>query len=260
MFEADYLGRPLWYELMTVDPDGAREFYTKVVGWGVQEAEPPAMKYTMWTRGETPVGGLMELPEEVRRQGAPPHWLTYVGTPDIERTFDRAMRLGAEAHVKPTDVQAAGHFAVLSDPQGAMFALLMPVTLPVEQTEPPQVGDFSWNELVTTDHVAAFDFYHGLFGWEKTGEHDMGPMGVYQLFGRKGHTLGAMFNRPAAAPFPPHWLPYARVQDIQRAADAIKGGRGMIAYGPIEVPGEDWIVQAFDPQGAYFALHQQKAT
>jgi predicted enzyme related to lactoylglutathione lyase len=141
-----------------------------------------------------------------------------------------------------------------------MFALLMPATLPFEQTQPPQVGDLSWNELVTTDHVAAFDFYRGLFGWEKTGQHDMGPVGVYQMFGRKGHTLGAMFNKPAGMPFPPHWLPYTRVDDIRRAADAIQASGGKVVHGPIEVPGEDWIVQAFDPQGAYFALHQRKTT
>jgi predicted enzyme related to lactoylglutathione lyase len=28
----------------------------------------------------------------------------------------------------------------------------------------------------------------------------------------------------------------------------------------MEVPGEDWIVNAMDPQGAAFALHQRKAT
>jgi len=259
MGDAEYLGRFLWYELMTTDPDGAQEFYSKVVGWGLQRWDSPTTKYVMWKRGETPIGGLMELPEEVRKHGAPPNWLAYIGTPDIDKTFEQAVTLGAEAHVRPTDIPTVGRFAVVSDPQGATFALYTPATEPPEETGPPQVGDFSWHELATTDHAAAFGFYHALFGWEKAGEHDMGPMGLYLMFGRKGHTLGGMFNTPADTPFPPHWLLYARVDDIRRATDTITAAGGKVAHGPIEVPGEDWIVQGFDPQGAFFALHQRKA-
>jgi hypothetical protein len=258
MADADYLGRFLWYELMTVDPEGAQAFYTKVVGWGTQRWDSPTMKYVMWMRGEMPIGGLMELPEEVRKQGAPPNWMAYIGAPDVDRTFEQALRLGAVAYARPADIPSVGRFAVLSDPQGATFALYAPATPPPEITGPPQVGDFSWHELVTTDHAAAFGFYQALFGWEQTGEHDMGPMGLYRMFGRKGHTLGGMFNKPPDMPFPPHWLLYACVDDIRRATDAIKAAGAKVVHGPQEVPGGDWIVQAFDPQGAYFALHQRK--
>jgi predicted enzyme related to lactoylglutathione lyase len=212
----------------------------------------------MWMRGAMPIGGLMELPENARRQGAPPHWMAYIGAPDVDRTFEEALGLGARAHLEPADIPNVGRFAVLSDPQGATFALYAPGTPPSEVAGPPQVGDFSWHELATTDHAAAIGFYQALFRWEKTGEGDMGPMGLYQMFGRKGSTLGGMFNKPAEMPFPPHWLLYACVDDIRRAADAITAAGGKVVNGPMEVPGEDWIVQGFDPQGAYFALHQRK--
>jgi predicted enzyme related to lactoylglutathione lyase len=257
MSDADYRGRFLWHELMTVDPDGAQDFYTKVVGWGTQKLDAPGMEYVTWTRGEAQIGGLMELPDEARKHGAPPNWMAYIGTPDVEKTFQQAVESGAEAHVDPREIPGAGHFAVLSDPLGATFAIYTPPAAPPELTGPPPLGDFSWHELVTTDRAAAFDFYQALFGWERTGEQDMGPKGLYQLFGRKGHTLGGMYNKSADPPFPPHWLLYVRVGDIRRAAEAITSAGGNIARGPIEVPGGDWIVQGFDPQGAYFALHQR---
>jgi predicted enzyme related to lactoylglutathione lyase len=78
------------------------------------------------------------------------------------------------------------------------------------------------------------------------------------MFGRKGHTLGGMFNKPAHMPFPPHWLLYARVENIQRAADAVKAAGGQVVNGPMEVPDGDWVLQGLDPQGAFFALHQRK--
>ncbi len=61
-------------------------------------------------------------------------------------------------------------------------------------------GEFSWNELMTTDHHAAFAFYAEVFGWQKLQSMDMGPMGTYELFGKDGKQLGGMFRKPADAP------------------------------------------------------------
>jgi hypothetical protein len=36
--------------------------------------------------------------------------------------------------------------------------------------------------------------------------------------------------------------------------DKIKAGGGTVVFGPQDVPGGSQIVQALDPQGAYFAL------
>jgi uncharacterized protein len=259
MSVADVRGRFLWYELMTSDPKGAQAFYTKVCGWSLQTMEMTGGPYVMWSRGQVAVGGVMALPDDARKMGAPSHWMAYIGTPAIDQTVELATKLGARTVVPPTDIPAVGRFAALGDPQGAMFAVYTPATAPPEPAGPPQVGDFSWHELSATDHVAAFSFYHALFGWEKTGVHDMGPMGLYQMFGRKGYTLGGMFNKPKDMPVPPHWLIYIRVPDIQHAASAVTSHGGTIVNGPNEVPGGDWVVQALDPQGALFALHQRKA-
>jgi hypothetical protein len=258
MGDADYRGRCLWYELMSTDPPAAKAFYSKVMGWGTEPVKDASPPYEMFKCGATPLAGLMELPEDARKMGAPPHWISYVGTPDIDKTFALATKLGARAHVPPRDIPNVGRFAVMADPQGATFAAYTPATLPAEQTGAPRVGEFSWHELVTTDHAAAFGFYQSLFGWEKTGEHDMGPMGLYQMFGRKGFTLGGMFNKPKEMPFPPHWLFYVRVGEVNQAAETVKALGGKVLNGPMEVPGGDQIVQCLDPQGAMFALHLRK--
>ena len=61
-------GRFVWYDLMTTDPGGAMDFYTKVAGWGTQRFEASPMPYTMWTTHDTPIGGVMQLTPEM--QGA----------------------------------------------------------------------------------------------------------------------------------------------------------------------------------------------
>jgi len=42
------------------------------------------------------------------------------------------------------------------------------------------------------------------------------------------------------------------VRDIEEAAAKIEAGGGTVQYGPVEVPGGDWVVMASDPQGAAF--------
>jgi predicted enzyme related to lactoylglutathione lyase len=250
----DLKGRFVWHELMTSDPDAAGKFYTDVVGWSTQPWEGGDGPYTMWMNGEMPVGGVMQLPEEAKAGGAPPHWLPYIGTPDVDATASRGKELGGKVMVQPMDIPEIGRFAVIADPQGAVFAAFASDNEP-GGSEDPKVGEFSWHELITTDYEAAWDFYSELFGWEATEAMDMGEMGVYQMYGQGGTTYGGMFNKTAEMPQPPSWLCYARVRDVNQAAERIKAKGGSILNGPMEVPGGNMIVQGMDPQGAAFALH-----
>ena len=247
-------GRFVWHDLMTSDPGKAVEFYTKVTGWGTQQWPGP-QPYTMWTSGGTPLGGVMTQPPNT---GAPPHWLAYVGTPDIDATVAQAQKLGAKTLVPPTQIPNAGKFSVLNDPQGVAFAVYMPGDEKSPEDGQPGVGQFSWHELVTTDAVAAFEFYSALFGWKKTHAMDMGPMGTYQMYGLDWIELGGMFNKPPEMPAVT-WVNYIRIADINRGVEAVKAGGGQVLVEPMEVPGGDMIVQAMDPQGALFALHATKA-
>ena len=44
------------------------------------------------------------------------------------------------------------------------------------------------------------------------------------------------------------------VPTLDAAVDRVNAGGGKIMNGPMEVPGGSWIVQAMDPQGAFFCL------
>ena len=254
MSEAKPRGRFIWFDLMTTDPAKAVEFYTSVVGWGTTQWEGSA-PYTMWTSASVPIGGVMQLPPEA---GAPPHWLAYISSPDVDATAQQAESLGGKVLVAPNDVPTVGRFAVLSDPQGAVFAIFMPKGDAPGHEGPPAVREFSWHELATREQPAAFRFYEALFGWYKTSAMDMGPMGQYQMFGRNDVELGGMFNKGAEMPGPPSWTHYILVDDINRALEAAKAGGGQVINGPMEVPGGDWIVTGVDPQGATFSLHAKK--
>jgi predicted enzyme related to lactoylglutathione lyase len=255
MPDAAIRGKFVWHELLTTDLESASSFYSRVVGWTMQTSDWN-QSYKLFVSG-TPMAGLMILPDEAKAMGAPPHWLAYIGTPQVDATLREAVMLGGRVLVEPMDLPGIGRFAVLMDPQGAAFAIFTPEGEGGSSDHSTELGDFSWHELITTDWQAGFAFYQRLFGWEKTEAMDMGAMGTYQMFGLRGRTMGGMFNKPAEMPAPPHWLPYALVTDARRAADLVKSAGGRVVNGPMEVPGGDWIVQFQDQQGVIFAVHSR---
>jgi len=244
---------------MTTDPDAAVKFYAAIAGWGTQAWNAPGggMPYTMWKVGETPIGGLMRLPEDAARNGAPSHWLAYVATPDVDATAKQTLELGGKILHGPEDIPTVGRLVVLADPQGAVFAAFTSLNPPMPDLPAAQIGQFSWHELVTKDSVKAFDFYATLFGWERTTSMDMGEMGVYQLYGLNGKDLGGMFNVPPGVPS--RWLFYILVDSADSAAKRVTELGGKVLNGPMDIPGGGRIAQCLDPQGAAFAVHSMPA-
>jgi predicted enzyme related to lactoylglutathione lyase len=246
------LGRFCWYELMTTDADAAQSFYTQVAPWTAQAWEGGETPYTMWMRGELPVGGVMTLPPEAA--GAPPYWIAYVSTPDADAIIAKAREMGGNVVWGPMDIPMVGRVAGLQDPQGAMFALLQPASEAPGHDGPRELGEISWHELATTDPDGAWDFYSTLFGWVKSEAVDMGELGMYQMFSRAGQEVGAVYVKPDEVPVT-NWLLYLRVPDVAKAVEAAKDAGGALLNGPMEVPGGDTVAMLLDPQGAAFALH-----
>ena len=248
-------GRFVWHELMTTDTSAAATFYKKVVGWKTQ-SWPQDKSYTLFVAGKMPVAGLMTLPGEAKAMGAPPSWISYIGTADVDGRSARLEKLGGKILRAAWNIPTVGRVAIVQDAQGAVFGLYTP-----EQAGPadarPSLGEFSWHELATTDPAAGLAFYQDLFGWEKTSSMDMGPeMGSYDMFGLNGVPMGGVFRRPPNVPS--HWLPYAMVPDSKKAGKTIGALGATIVNGPMEVPGGDWIVAGIDRQGAAFAVHSLK--
>ena len=252
------LGRPVWYELMTTDMKAAEAFYKTVVGWQTAPFEGAGKPYTQFSRGgKNYVGGVMTKPAEVK---APPFWAMYVAVPDLKEAVSKIKRLGGKTHTEVIEIPTVGRLQMLMDPQGAAFYIIEPSVEEQRPEGPPQLGDVSWHELMTTDLNAAMKFYQEAFGWKPTDAMDMGEMGIYQIFNRPSGRIGGMMNKPTTmANVPPNWQIYFRVPDVDAAAERIRANGGKILNGPMDVPDGDRVVNAMDPQGAAFGLHQKKS-
>lgn len=250
-------GRFVWHELMTTDTKAAMAFYSEVIGWKTQafeESQPGKEPYMMWVGSQGPLGGVMTLPEEAKKMGAPPHWMGHVAVTDVDATLAQVKAKGGNIYVPPMAIPKVGRFSVIADPQGASLSVFQPDG-DMQPHDTSKQGEISWNELLTTDAKAAFGFYSELFGWKLLTEMDMGPAGKYLIYGQGDKQYGGVMTKTPEMSFPSCWVYYIQVDDIDAAIARATGKGAKKMMGPMEVPGGTRVAQLTDPQGAVFALH-----
>ena len=112
-------GAMTWNDLTTPDADAAAKFYGELFGWRIEEI-PEAFGYRVIYNGERSNGGI--LPQRPDMGDAPPAWMPYFGTEDVEQAVEKVPELGGRVLTQPMPVPN-GAFIVITDPQGATSAL-----------------------------------------------------------------------------------------------------------------------------------------
>lgn len=102
------LGAPVRFELDPVDPERATRFYAGVLGWDGPDAAGPAHI----------------TPRDTHRPAElPTQWTPHFAAVNADRAAAQVVALGGEVLCPPTTPGDGGRFAVLRDPQGAMFCV-----------------------------------------------------------------------------------------------------------------------------------------
>jgi uncharacterized protein len=110
-----------WNELQTRDPEAAASFYARLFGWETEPVkEDGKLVYVTIENAGAKNGGMMPMTEQ--HGDAPPYWLTYFTVPSCDAAAGKVRELGGRVLAGPLDL-GAGRIAVVSDPQGAAFAL-----------------------------------------------------------------------------------------------------------------------------------------
>ena len=103
-------GKICWHEFITKDAEGTEKFYSELFGWTTEEMPMgPEMTYTMFNNGAEPVGGMIQITEEMG--DAPPHLLSYIAVEDIAACVAKAKDLGAHICKDVTELPM-GKFAI----------------------------------------------------------------------------------------------------------------------------------------------------
>ena len=248
-------GTPIWYELMTADPDASKAFYDTVIGWTIEAQPSGPMDYRMIDSGNGgQVGGVMRLTEEMIAGGAKPTWLFYIGVDDVDASIAKIEAAGGSVLMPAWDIPGIGRLAMVADPQGIPFYIMRGASDASSAAfERTGMGKCNWNELSTPDQAGANAFYATVFGWTYPDKMPMGDMGDYVFVEAGGQTIGATMQTPPQGQ-PSAWQFYFRAPDIEAAAAKVTTQGGTVRAGPMEVPGGDRIIVASDPHGVMFGV------
>jgi predicted enzyme related to lactoylglutathione lyase len=111
-----------WNELGTTDTQRAGEFYSNVFGWTRETQNFGPMQYTLFKNGDRGAGGMYQITPDMGP--IPPHWMAYFAVDDCDAKAQKASELGGKIMKPADDIPGVGRFAVLTDPQGAHFAII----------------------------------------------------------------------------------------------------------------------------------------
>ncbi len=112
-----------WFEILGSNPKQAWSFYGDLFGWKVEDISAEGYTYGQIdaSAGKGIPGGIGSSPD------GQPHVNVYATVDNLQRYLDRAESLGGKPIVPPTDMGGV-QFALLGDPQGTGFGLVLPPT------------------------------------------------------------------------------------------------------------------------------------
>ncbi len=119
------VGSMAWCDLRTPDVDGARDFYTALLGWTAEEIGGGGdQRYVVFSHEGEQIAGLGP-------DAAPAGWTPYIAVRDVDAAIAAATARGAAVTFGPHDTPY-GRLVALVDPAGAPVNLITPAREPIE--------------------------------------------------------------------------------------------------------------------------------
>lgn len=243
-------GKFIWFDLATAEFEKQKRFYGAVFGWTFRSIGNADDDYTLIVNGDHNVAGMFAVkPKEGAKAGA--LWIGLMSTADPAKAVKTAEQGGGAVHTPPTTLAQRGTYALLRDPEGALFGVMKS-----DSGDPPDratdIGDFLWMDLFANQPAKEGQFYQALAGYEVTKNEVKDN--VDRLF-------LASHGKPRAGivPLPDDanragWLPYVRVADVNETLKKVTDAGGYIMVAPDEDLLDGNLAIFSDPQGGVLGI------
>jgi predicted enzyme related to lactoylglutathione lyase len=239
-------GTVSWADLSTSDPEGAKSFYSALMGWEIEDL--PAGEGMVYSMAR--LGGRDAAAITGGRMGEPPHWNVYVTVESAGDAAAKARELGGNIVMGPFDVFDSGRMAVLQDPTGA-FVMAWEPRQSIGAEVVNVAGALTWADLITPDPESSKSFYGEWLGWTFQEMPESGGYNV--IFNGERANGGVLPRRPEMGDIPPAWMPYFGTADLDAGVARVGELGGHVLSPPQQVPQGRFAVVA-DPQGAAFSI------
>jgi len=124
-------------------------------------------------------------------------------------------------------------------------------------SKPTNLGKIAWTDLTVPDAEGLKEFYSRVAGWSSE-PVSMGEYNDFSMIPMEGiePVAGICHARGVNADFPPTWIIYIVVEDLEKSLAACRDGGGEVLLGPKGMgPGSAYAIIR-DPAGAVSALYQ----
>ena len=252
-------GKIIWRDLLTHDPEASQRFYGGLFGWEFESVGSASgfgsdSAYALIRYNGKLIGGMIDTVALNGRDDIS-QWIVLMSVADVDAAVAKFSTAGGEVITPPTDLQRRGKLAVVGDAEGALLGLLQ-----TRDGDPadrrPEIGEFLWDELWTTDVDRATAFYENVAGleaadWDVGEDQEAGA--AYRLL-KAGDTprVGIMPN--PLEDLGPVWVSYIRVENPAAITAKVSelGGRVIVEAQVRALGGEVAFIAG--PSGAGIAL------
>lgn len=254
-------GEFCWIDLSAHDMPKAIEFYGQLFGWQAMQQEtqggPP---YAFFVDGQNGCAAVGQMSDEMKAQGIPPMWNSYVCVADCAASEAKAKELGATITVPTMEVPGHGKLCFMLDPDGGSIALWQTTSKSGPGLKIHEPGSLAWNELMCRDVDKAKQFYGALFGWEFVDMPMTSPAGeMTYTMARSGDTdvAGMMpMVGPQFEGVPTHWMVYFAVDNCADMTQKAEGLGGKVLVPPMTIQVGTFSCVS-DVQGGTFSMIQR---
>jgi hypothetical protein len=252
-------GRWVWADLVTSDVAQAADFYGKVFGWTFETygGEDDRETYTLVLAGGLPIGGMV-FDARARKDATPSaRWIGLVSVSDPKAVEARVKGSGGEVDYAPVMLGERGETAVFKDPEGTLFGVVKS-----RNGDPPDyfgdVGEWAWLDLWSNDVEKAAQFYRSVIGYETVpaGDASSARSGMHLVSGGYVRAVIMQKRDPNTTSV---WLPYVRVADAKKSAQAAREAGGRVIYEPAPL-GTAIVGIVADPTGAPVGIVEMTAS
>lgn len=253
------LGAPIWFDLMSSDPDKAQDFYGELFGWEAEAPNPDFGGYRNFRLNGNRVAGMGPV---MSPEGASDVWTIYLRTDDPDATVKAVEAAGGSIMVPPMDVGEEGTMMVAFDSAGAVVGFWKS-DKHRGFAEWGVHGAPYWFECSSQDFPASVAFYTEVVGARADMVLDNSsvevvepgnPLRYSQLFfgdTAYGGIMDATNLFPAE--MPSFWQVYICVDDVAASTVTAERLGGSVMMPPTDTP-YGTLATIVDPFGAAISL------